>query len=461
VRTTTRLLAAQGFRRFATMLPPACLGVEDHLAVDPFTGRLVHLRLHWQLTLGEPYLEGYRLPWEERMLAGCRLDRDGEIYVADPHVELLLLLVRAALKLRTRDRLRALSGRPYVTGDLLRELRWLQTRVHPAQLGGVAAELVGPVAADRVRALADRDPTTGDLRALRREAEPSLERWRTYAPAEAALRRWSREGRALLARAMRGYAPRRGSQSPWRRIVPQGGVIVAVIGPDSADNSTLVRELSRWLAGKVDVLELDFGNANVAGRLRRRVLGAVPALAGRMRLTSPDGPTSDSGRTVVDLELERGSPVPSAQALWFAGRALTLARQRTLDLRAARRARNLGMIVLCDRFPQNRMPGFNDGRLLTQWVSHPSPVLRAAARREAAAFDAFAQCSPDLVLKLDAGDEPAAAWRREIYSARLERKTRLLHDLAYGDRTRVVVIDSSRPLAEVQRDARLTLWENL
>lgn len=461
VRTTTRLLIAQGFRRFATMPPAACAGVEEHLAVDPGTGRLVHLHLHWQLTLGEPYLEGYRLPWEERLLAGCRLDRDGEIYVADPHVELLLLLVRAALQLRTRDRLRALGARPYVTGDLLRELRWLQTRVQPLRLREVAAELVGPVAAERVRALADRDPTTDDLRALRREVEPSLERWRTYAPAEAALRRWWHEGRALLGAALRRYAPRRGSRSPCRRTMPQGGVIVAVTGADTSGNSALVHELSRWLGRKIDVLELDFGIANRTGPLMRRVLRVVPALAGRMRLTSHNGAASQSGQTIVDLELQRGSLVPSARALWFAACALAIARERTLDLRAARRARNLGMIVVCDHSPQSQAPGFNDGRLLTPWRSHRSPVLRAAARREAAAFDAFAECPPDLVLKLDPAVETAGTSRREASSARLERKVRLVHDLGFGDRTRVVVLDSGRALTEVQRDAKLSLWECL
>jgi hypothetical protein len=439
----------------------ACPGVEDHLAVDPFTGRLVHLHLHWQLTLGEPYLEGYRLPWEECILAGCRLDRDGEIYVADPHVELLLVLLRAALKLRTRDRLRALGGRPYVTGDLLRELRWLQTRVHPARLREIATELVGPVAAARVHALADRDPTTGDLRALRREVEPSLERWRTFAPAEAALHRWWREGRALLGGALRRYAPRGGSRSPWRRTVPQGGVIVAVIGANEPGNATLARELGRWLGRKVDVLELDLGHGNGAGSLTGRVLRVFPALAGRMRLASRMAAAPQSGRTVVDLELERGSALPSLTALGFAAWALAIARERTLELRAARRARNLGMIVVCDRYPQRQVAEVNDGRLLTPWLSHCSPVLRAAARREAAAFDAFAQCPPDLVLELDPGVEPAAAWRRAVSSARLERKVRLVPDLAFGGRTRVVVIDSGRPPAEVQRDAKLTLWESL
>jgi thymidylate kinase len=461
VRITTRLLAGQGFRRFATAPAAAYPGVEDHLAVDPFTGRLVHLHLHWQLTLGEPYLKGYRLPWEERMLAGRRLDHDGEVYVADPHVELLLLLVRAALKLRTRDRLGSLAGHAYVSGDLLREHRWLQTRVDPARLREVAAELVGPVAAERVHALADRDPTTNDLRALRREVEPPLERCRTFAPSEAALRRWWREGRSLMGRALRRYARGWSSPSPWRRTVPQGGMIVAVLGADGSGKSTLARELGRWLGRKVDVLELYLGSGNGAISLTRRILRMVPAIASRRRPASHARAGVQPAQTVVDLELGRVSLVPSLKALWFAAWALAIARERTVRLRAARRARNLGMIVVCDRFPQSQVPGFNDGRLLTPWLSHRSPVLRAAARREAAAFEAFAQCPPDLVLKLDPGVEIAAARRPETSRAWLERKVRLVHELAFGEQTRVVVIDSSRPQVEVQRDAKLTLWESL
>jgi hypothetical protein len=88
-------------------------------------------------------------------------------------------------------------------------------------------------------------------------------------------------------------------------------------------------------------------------------------------------------------------------------------------------------------------------------------VLRAAARREAAALDALAQCPPDLVLKLEPEVDTAAARRPESSRAWLERKVRLVHELAFGGETRVVVIDSSRPRAEVQRDAKLTLWESL
>ena len=44
--------------------------------------------------------------------------------------------------------------------------------------------------------------------------------------------------------------------------------------------------------------------------------------------------------------------------------ALALAVEKRSKMRRARRARNRGMLVLCDRYPQTKILGFNDGPLL-------------------------------------------------------------------------------------------------
>jgi hypothetical protein len=73
-RTSNRILADTGFRRF--MAPPlqAYPAVEDYLGFDHATGRLVHLHLHYQLTLGQRHLKGYRLPWESQLLGTRHFD---------------------------------------------------------------------------------------------------------------------------------------------------------------------------------------------------------------------------------------------------------------------------------------------------------------------------------------------------------------------------------------------------
>ena len=47
------------------------------------------------------------------------------MYVMDPALELLVLGVRLALKVRSRDLVAARSGTAHLRGSALRELRWL------------------------------------------------------------------------------------------------------------------------------------------------------------------------------------------------------------------------------------------------------------------------------------------------------------------------------------------------
>ena len=43
-------------------------GVEDYIGLDEFSGKLVHLHLHWQLVIGERNIKSIRVPWENLFL---------------------------------------------------------------------------------------------------------------------------------------------------------------------------------------------------------------------------------------------------------------------------------------------------------------------------------------------------------------------------------------------------------
>ena len=90
-----QILACNGLKRFTATPLRSYPGIEDYLTLDDDeTGRLVHLHLHYQLTLGEPFLKGYRLPWEPLLLSTRRMDAEHGIYVADANLEFLLVAVR-------------------------------------------------------------------------------------------------------------------------------------------------------------------------------------------------------------------------------------------------------------------------------------------------------------------------------------------------------------------------------
>ena len=62
------------FKRFVAKPGLGYPGIEDYVGFDEATGTLTHLHLHYQLTLGERFLKGHRLPWEELVLATRVLD---------------------------------------------------------------------------------------------------------------------------------------------------------------------------------------------------------------------------------------------------------------------------------------------------------------------------------------------------------------------------------------------------
>ena len=57
-----QMLAETGYKRMAAVPARSYVGIEDYLALDQSSGRLIHLHLHYRLVLGEKFLKGYRVP---------------------------------------------------------------------------------------------------------------------------------------------------------------------------------------------------------------------------------------------------------------------------------------------------------------------------------------------------------------------------------------------------------------
>ena len=80
--------------------------------------------------------------------------------------------------------------------------------------------------------------------------------------------------------------------------------------------------------------------------------------------------------------------------------ALVLAYEKRKKLRRAWRARGLGMVVICDCYPQCQVMGFNDGPLLSRWLDQQNRLLRSLAHWELISYQRTEIYPPDLVIKL-------------------------------------------------------------
>ncbi len=455
-----QILSELGFKRFTVKPGRGYPGIEDYLGFDAATGKLTHLHVHYQLTLGEKFLKGHRLPWEELVLSTRVLDSEHEIYVTDPHVELTLLLVRAAMKIRTRDWLLAGVRQPYFRGPALRELRWLIARVDTQRLHRVARQLVGERAASvLLDMITGERPTIRHLRALRRSAQPSLSEYRLYGAADALRLGWLREWSALrsLTRSRLLHVP--GTST---RTAPQGGVLIAFVGADGSGKSTLTREITAWLSREAAVLPIYGGSGQGPVSVPRRALQLAASLVrrgtrGRASRT-PAAPSSGGEGAHVGLRAREPTGLRAVgRLLWV----LALARERRRQALRARRARSLGLIVIADRLPQSQFVGLNDGPRLSTWLGHRSRLFRGAAERELATFGAVELCPPDLVVKLHVSPDVALQRKPETPVDQVHRKVDVVRQLQYPPTTRVVDVDANQPLEQVLLQVKQAVWDSI
>ena len=439
------ILAQTGFRRAVDAPAAALPGIDHYLALDEKLGLIAHLHLHWQLIPTKDNPDRIRLPWEELVLATRVHDASHGIFTPAPDVELLLFLVRAAMRATPRRRVAEALGRPFLGAAAVSELRWLAERTSRQALSARGTELIGTRGAAKAVAALDAPASSATFHALRAAIEPALASYES--------------GR--IARAMTRSAAR---TRHTRRTLPNGGRIIAFLGSDGAGKSTVVRAVTAWLGSELEVHALYLGSGDGATSPLRRVLRNVDRVR-RILLprrvsavgSAGDHPTAAYVRGEGYVEGVR----PGLRALWKVASKLALAREKRERLVAAWRGRTKGAVIICDRYPQTQQLGFNDGPQLSPWLHHPQRWLRSAARREHAAYDLATTLAPDLVIKLVVSPETAATRKDDMSVDLLRARASSIRGLSFPAATRVVEIDADQPLESVLVAARTAIWSAL
>ena len=413
------VLLESGFKRFDPMAHAEYPAVEDHLALDEATGRLLHCHLHFRLLAGARFLKGYHLPWEGLLLARRRWEPRFGVFVTDPHLELLVLLVRLSIRLRVRDVVAFAVRRPKWITKMRHESEELRRRIDPEVTRGLCEQLLGPAAREAFEPLLAGRVTLATLWRFRSSARDELGCCRTYGPVRARLLRWRREWASVLSGLSRRVFNR---ARPSRRSIPTGGVLVALMGADESGMPAVPGDLARLFAWKIDVFRVHFARPSGRGRAPK-------------------------------------SPLPrnrAADAVRGLARALATRRRLT----AAWQARNGGMLVISDGFPEARAED-DDGPRLTRFATHGLGLLRALARWEAVPYRWAERQLPDLVVRLRGETALSLVRTAEPGAAQVASIADATERPWLGRPAVVVDIDANRPYEEVRRDVARAIWAQL
>jgi len=419
-----------GLKRFRAVQLMQYNAIEDYIGFDEATAKIWHLHLHYRLTLGEKHLKGYTVaPWGDYLLQN-KVMSDLGVYTSCYEDELILLIIRIALKIRWRD-----FGRR-IGKDDIKELEWLYKRIDNKKLEVSLSQYVNDVVADQVRVLIKQRPKTkNDFIKLQRILRKFLKPYTGYTKGGSW---WVRSIRELFW-GFNGVKRRLHLKmdKPCRRISPSGGSVIAFLGCDGAGKTTTIDYIAREFSKKLDVKIVYLGSGDGSCSLIRKPMKLVAAKIGGKGVghaVEKEYEKSDEINKKVSIKARLYSV---AKYFW----AMTLAYEKKKKIKEITRARNNGMLVLVDRYPQVLMPGCSDGPLLTKYLKKGKGFLYKQAKKELEIYKSASLNPPDLVIKLTVPTEIAIIRKPEMTEKEIENKKAAVFAMNVSKNS--VIIDTS------------------
>jgi thymidylate kinase len=406
-------------------------GILDYYGHDSETGRVVHVHAHYQLVVGDDLTMSYRIPLEDAFLEAAR--EDGEFLVPPPELELILLVIRLALRHLTWDAV--VTRRARVPASSRAELAFLQERVEEDQVDRLLEQWLPFVDRQTFRdcrlALAPDAGVGTRIRAggrLVTALKPCARRPRA---ADVSLKMW-RRGTEIGSRLT--------SRPARRKQLAAGGAIVAIVGADGAGKSTAVEELSERLGKTFTVTRAHLGKPPKS-RVTLVIRNLVRARSVFLRLVRLVGARSAPSRSTEHAVL-----------------ATALARDRYLTFRRLRRIATNGGLVICDRFPLRELKLMDGPRV--ERVMDADRWRRLTGRlaaRERRYYRAITR--PDVLIVLRVDPETAVA-RTDESPDFVRARWREIWTI---DWTTVPahVVDAGEPISEVLSRLEALIWSEL
>ena len=429
-----------GLKRFRSTPLMQYNAIEDYIGFDKETAKIWHLHTHYRMTIGEKHLKGYTVnPWGKLILDNRRKDELG-IYCSAAEDELIMLFVRIAMKLRWRD-----CGRR-IGKDDCKEIAWLFEHAEINDIEERAKKFVGRKVAQEIARLVKGKRLTNksQLRRLHKLLLKDLKLYTGYTTIESRWMRHKREWFWLIG----GLKRRMGINSfvANRRVSPNGGNVIAFLGCDGAGKSTTMAYIKKELNKKLDVCTIYFGSGDGSSSLLRKPMKMVAKKVGGKGLGhSVEKEYSEKKKISLKSRL-----YSLAKILW----AVTLAKEKKEKIKKQSKARNNGLIVLTDRYPQTLIAGCSDGPLLSKYEG--KGLMGRIAAWEHRVYASAAMNPPDLTVKLIVPTDVAIERKPEMTIEEIETKKKIVMDLNLSENT--FVVDTSRSFEETRAEILEVIW---
>lgn len=432
-------------------------GVDNWLFFDPESGMIHHLHLHYQLMTGKSFVKDYEIPWRDLILETRVMDPQWQIYVTDPALELCLLNVRAVVKSKASDTLRALVGAYKMHSSLASERRALLETVTPQAAGEYIDRLFDSADAPALKELFCREKLSGgDFLRMSAAVRRSLKMNRRYSGFKAScLSTWRTLNyyRKRLVRKMGGFAP-------LRKTSLSKGAIIAFVGVDGSGKSTTSKNIYKWMSKQFDCAKVYMGLGD----------GKTTPLAALLKKGRSVAGPAKGEQSINSAEYVKKEPASfwKKPGFYLRKRLLIAAlcsveKSNRKKMIGMNRFRINGGVSILDRYPQIELPNKNDGPKIEAYrhVIKADALIDRLVKKEAERLAVVKSVKPDIVFRLNITAEESMRRKDDQTDITVVRsKIEDLRSITFQG-ARIVDIDAAQPYEEELRTIKSIIWDYL
>lgn len=440
VQCFTEILYGLGFKEVQVPLAKQLPGILHYYGYDRESSKLVHVHAHYQLVLGHDMTKNYHLPIEEPYLASTV---QGKLFkVPAVEFELIVFVIRMVLKHSTWDAMLSRQGTLSVSEK--QELDFLQNRADQTKVQKILIQHLSYVKADLfdecLRSLHPGFPIGGRIKVghqLQRRLKAQARRSQLQ---DIYLKPWRRVTKSVHRRIVK--------RLPKKRLA-HGGALIALVGGDGAGKSTAVNGLYSWLANDFDTIKVHMG--------RPQWSWSTYAVRGTLKIGGWLGKIRHGKRQFQATGGDNHAQEFPGYA-WMLRQVFT-ARDRYQTYIKARRYATNGGLVICDRYPLQRIK-LMDGPQITQMIINgpTNKLINCLALIENRYYQQMMPPDKLIVLKV----APAVAVHRKVNenATAVQRRCQEIWDVDW-QHTHAHVVDAGQPQPKVLSELRSLVWLEL
>lgn len=428
-----------GFKRTADPSLPFIPGIANYYAYDPEKNRFIHVHAHFQLVVGHDATKNFRIPIEDAFLDSAQLVEG--IKVPAPEFEFIVFVLRMVLKHLTWDAVLRKEG--HLSKKETQEFHYLHKRINPGEVDTLLRKDFLFLPRDNfdrcLTALSHKRFSVSDYHngSLLAHSMAGLSR---ISPFMDFFRKMSYRGRLILRHLLH--------LKFRKKVLINGGMMIAIVGGDGAGKSTLIEELYKWIGIEFDTAKVHFGKPSwsLSTLMVRSFIKIIRTITFQPFQEAP---------MVYSTERDR---IKFPGILW-AIRECCTASDRLRLYRKVRRMTTNGRIVLMDRYPVDNIRFMESPQIRRMYNgAATTPLLRWLINKEESYYRFISP--PDLLLVIKVDPEISVQRKQEEEEAAVRARAEEIWNYPWNPE-KASILDGSCSKEEVLQQAKRILWASL